>query len=62
MSSDGKSLTVLGTNNHSTPTIMEILTRDGSVTRFFSLEHSFADETNPPVYETFGAIYFDKDD
>ena len=41
MSSDGTSLSVLGKNGNSIPTIMDIDTKDGSVSMFFSLEHSF---------------------
>ena len=47
---------------HSVPVIMDINTMDGIINKFISLEHRETTLDVVPFYQTFGAIYNDKQD
>ena len=61
MSSDGSSLALIGLGN-SVPLLMDINIADGTFNRFISLDWVDASADVVPTYETFGAIYYDKQD
>lgn len=61
MSSDGSSLSLFAMSN-SQPVVMDINTRDGSINKFFSLEYTAATTAAVPVFVTYGALYYDKQD
>ena len=54
-------MTVMGIGN-SVPVIMDINTLDGTINKFISLDQRGASENFVPSYQTFGAIYNDKED
>ena len=54
-------MTVMAIGN-SVPVIMDINTMDGTINNFISLEHSETRSDFVPFYQTFGAIYNDKQD
>ena len=61
LASDGSSLTVFGQGN-SQPVIMDMDTKEGSINKYISLEFRDTSEEVVPVYQTYGAIYYDKSD
>ena len=61
MSSDGTTLAVAGIGN-SQPLLMDINPINGTLNKFISLDFVYGTQNSQSVYESFGAIYYDKQD
>lgn len=61
MSSDGSSLSLFVMAN-SAPVVMDINTLDGTINKFLSVEYTAMTSTDVPVFKTYGAVYYDKQD
>ena len=62
LASDGTSLAVQGLSVKQNPVLIDLDTATGSVNKFINIEYEYDLSSEPPSYDLYGAVYYDKTD